>query len=103
MRRGLPSCLITLSDAQDAVDSDLSQRIGTLEERPKQLNAKQHRIEAPRRSLESRRTRREDTRGKILVGAIVLAEDDQDVFSEATLRGMARSGAHARGRELFGI
>jgi len=39
-----------------------------------QLKAKQQRIESRRRSLESRRARREDTRRKILVGAIVLTK-----------------------------
>ena len=64
----------------------ITERIETLEERLKQLKAKQQQIEARRRTLASRRTRREDTRRKILVGAIVLAKVDQGVLEESVLR-----------------
>ncbi len=65
----------------------LGERIETLEDRLKQLKAKQQRIEARQRTLASKRARREDTRRKILVGAVVLAKVDQGVIDQATLRG----------------
>jgi len=82
----------------------LSERIETLEERLKQLKAKQQRVEARRRSLESRRARRDDTRRKILVGAIVLAKVDQGAIPEAELRRWL-DGALTRAddRVLFGF
>ena len=70
----------------------LDERIDTLQERLRQLKAKQQRIEARQRTVASRRARREDTRRKILVGAIVLAKVDQGVIEEATLKGWLKSG-----------
>jgi hypothetical protein len=52
----------------------------------KKLRAKQ-RIESRRRSLESRRARREETRRKILVGAVVLARIEQALLEESVLWG----------------
>jgi hypothetical protein len=77
-------------------------KIQTLEERLKQLKAKQQRVAARKRTLESRRTRRDDTRRKILVGAIVLAKVDQGVIQESVLRGWL-DGALSRAddRALF--
>jgi len=63
------------------------ERIDTLEQRLRELKMKQQRIEARRRSFESRRARREDTRRKILVGAIVLAKVEQGVLEDSVLRG----------------
>ncbi|HUI62976.1 MAG TPA: mobilization protein [Steroidobacteraceae bacterium] len=63
----------------------LTERIESLEQRLKKLKTQQQRQEARKRSLDSRRSRREDTRRKILIGAIVLAKIDQGVFERATL------------------
>jgi len=84
--------------------SDIGERIETLEGRLRQLKAKQQRIEARQRSLSSRRARRDDTRRKILVGAIVLAKVDQGVIADSTLRGWLE-GALTRpdDRALFGL
>lgn len=62
-------------------------RIETLEERLKKLKARKLRMEARKRTIDSRRARRDDTRRKILVGAIVMAKVEQGVLEEATLRG----------------
>ena len=43
-------------------------------------------LEEKRRTLESRRSRKTDTRRKILVGAIVLARVERGGFPEAELR-----------------
>jgi hypothetical protein len=56
-----------------------------LEQRLKELKVKQQRIDARRRSLESRRARRDDLRRKILVGAVVLAKVEQGGFQRSTL------------------
>jgi hypothetical protein len=69
------------------VASKIAERIETLEERLRQLKAKQQRIESRRRHLESRQARRADTRRKILVGAVVLAKVEQGVLAESVLRG----------------
>jgi hypothetical protein len=52
----------------------------------------------------SRRTRQDDTRRKILLGAIVLAKVEQGVIQESVLRGWL-SGALTRAddRALFGL
>ena len=82
----------------------ITERIETLEERLKHLKAKQQKIEARARTAASRRTRRDDTRRKILVGAIVLAKVDQGVIEQAVLRGWLK-GALKRpdDRALFGL
>jgi hypothetical protein len=86
------------------VVAKINETIQTLEERLKQLKAKQQRVAARKRTLESRRTRREDTRRKILVGAIVLAKVDQGLIEEAQLRAWLE-GALTRpdDRALFGL
>jgi hypothetical protein len=82
----------------------ITDRIESLEERLKQLKAQQQRIETRKRTVASRRARREDTRRKILVGAIVLAKVDQGVLEESVLRGWLK-GALTRpdDRALFGL
>lgn len=67
--------------------SKIADRIESLEVRLKQLKAKQQRLESRRRSPKSRRARREDTRRKILVGAVVLAKVEQGLLEKSVLRG----------------
>ena len=62
-------------------------QIRRLEERLRQLKVRKHRTDARRRSLQSRRSRHEDTRRKILVGAVVLAKVEQGALDDAVLRG----------------
>lgn len=82
----------------------IAERIETLEVRLKQLKVKQQRVEARKRSLESHRVRRDDTRRKILVGAIVLAKVDQGVFDAAVLNGWLDAAlSRADDRALFGL
>jgi hypothetical protein len=61
-------------------------RIAQLEDTLRQLKAREQAVEARRRVLESRRKRKDDTRRKILVGAIVLAKVDQGVIDSNQLR-----------------
>ena len=61
-------------------------QIAALEEKLKQLKAREQAVEARRRTLESRRRRKEDTRRKILVGAVVLARVERGEILDADLR-----------------
>jgi hypothetical protein len=86
------------------VASKTADRIDPLEQRLKQLKVQQQRTQARKRTQEARRSRREDTRRKILVGAIVLAKVDQGVIGAQQLRGWL-DGALTRedDRVLFGL
>ncbi len=83
---------------------DLNERISTLEDRLKQLKAKQHQIDTRRRTQESRKTRKDDTRRKILVGAVVLAKVDRGDLSGTQLRQwMSESLTRPDDRALFNL
>jgi hypothetical protein len=69
-----------------------------------ELKAREQAAEARRRTLESRRKRKDDTRRKILVGAIVLAKVEHGDFPEAKLRDWLEGAlVRADDRELFGL
>jgi hypothetical protein len=53
-----------------------------------QLKAREVRIENRQRFVESKLARREDTRRKILIGAVILAKIEQGKFDEKKLRAM---------------
>ena len=83
--------------------ANISGRIDALEQRLKQLKAKQQRSEARQRSLESKRARRNELRRKILVGAVVLAKVEQGGFQQATLQEWLDDALTRPGdRALFG-
>jgi hypothetical protein len=80
----------------------LEERIAGLEEKLKQLKVRQTRAEARRRALESRRARKDDTRRKILVGAIVLTRVEQGLLPESELRAWLEAAlTRADDRALF--
>lgn len=82
----------------------ITERIDSLEERLQKLKAQRQRIEARERTVVARRTRREETRRKILVGAIVLAKVDQEVLSESVLRGwLDKALTRSDDRALFNL
>jgi multidrug resistance efflux pump len=86
------------------VMANISGQIDALEQRLKQLKAKQQQSEARRRSLESRRARRDDLRRKILVGAVVLAKVEDGGFQRATLNEWLDAAlTRADDRGLFGL
>jgi hypothetical protein len=64
----------------------LDDRIASLEQRLKQLKAQQQHVAQRRRAFESRQSRKEDTRRKILAGAIVLAKIEQGVLDGAVFQ-----------------
>ena len=67
-------------------------QITALEEKLRQLKAREQASEARRRGLESRRKRKADTRRKILVGAIVLAKVERGEISAQDLRRWLEQG-----------
>ena len=79
-------------------------KIAELEAKLRQLKERQQAVDARRRTLESRRERKADTRRKILVGAIVLAKVERGEIPEAELRRWLE-GALVRDddRALFGL
>ena len=79
-------------------------QISLLEEKLRQLKAREQAAEARRRTLESRRKRKDDTRRKILVGAILLAKIDQGQFPPEQLRSWLEGAlTRADDRGLFGL
>jgi hypothetical protein len=64
----------------------IDDRIAGLESKLKELKAAQARIDARRRALAAKRSRQEDTRRKILVGALVLARVEQGHLPETEFR-----------------
>ncbi len=84
--------------------SKLDDRIETLKERLEQLKTRQARIEARKRALASRRTRKDDTRRKILAGAILLAKVEAGDFDSRTFRRWVDKALTRKDdRELFGL
>jgi hypothetical protein len=79
-------------------------QIERLEQKLKQLRARQARVQARQRVLRSQRERKDDTRRKILVGAVILAKVDQGVLPEVDLRRwMEGALTRADDRALFGF
>lgn len=63
----------------------LSERIEALENRLGELKHRQQRVEARKRMLQGQRERREDTRRKILVGALVLTQIERGDYPRERL------------------
>lgn len=82
----------------------ISNRIDALEQRLKQLRAQQQRHDARRRSIENRRTRRDDLRRKVLVGAVVLERVQNGLLEELALKSWLDPAiTRIEDRELFGF
>jgi predicted RNase H-like nuclease (RuvC/YqgF family) len=82
----------------------IDSRIEALEAKLKQLKVQQQRSEQRSRTIAARRSRHEELRKKILVGAVVLAKVDAKEFDEKTLRAwMDRELTRADDRALFGL
>ncbi|NML19168.1 mobilization protein [Azohydromonas caseinilytica] len=82
----------------------IDERIAALETKLKQERAKKQKIEARLRSVEQKRKRAEDTRRKILAGALVLElmEQDQQTKQKFLAR-LDRYLIRADDRALFGL
>ena len=82
----------------------LNERISNLEQRLGQLRGQRQREDQRKRTFESRKTRKEDTRRKILIGALVLARVQQGRFSEGELKSwLDEALTRADDRALFGL
>jgi multidrug resistance efflux pump len=66
--------------------ASIEDTIKALETKLKQAKAKKQQIEARKRSIEQKYKRREDTRRKILVGAVILAKVERGEWPELRLR-----------------
>jgi hypothetical protein len=80
------------------------ERIQALEAKLKQLKVQHQRKEARARTVAAKRTRHEELRKKILVGAVVLAKVEAGEFEEAVLKGwMDAALSREEDRALFGL
>ena len=66
----------------------IEERIAALEAKLKQEKAKKQQIEARKRTIESKKKRSEDTRRKILVGAVILAKVERGEWPQEKLLAM---------------
>jgi hypothetical protein len=82
----------------------IDDQITQLQERLKQLKARQQKQAARERTVQVNRNRKADTRRKILVGAIVLARVEQGRLSEPELHGWLDEALdRTDDRALFGL
>jgi hypothetical protein len=82
---------------------EVDERIQALEAKLKQLKVQQQRSEQRARTIAARRSRHDELRRKILVGAVVLAKVEAQEFDEQTLkRWMDRELTRPDDRALFG-
>lgn len=84
--------------------ADLETTIQQLEEKLRQAKAKQAQINARKRAAEAKKQRQEDTRRKVLVGAVVLAEMERGGYIKSTIERLLDQ--HLRrdaDRALFGM
>jgi hypothetical protein len=82
----------------------INQQIETLQEKLKQLKARQVALENRQKAKNLKRERKEDTRRKILVGAVVLAKIAEGVLEEKTLKGwLNQTLTREDERALFGL
>lgn len=73
-------------------------------ERVDQLRAEQQKVEARKKAAETKRTRQEETRRKILVGAVVLAKLEGGSYPEAAFTAMMDAAlTRNEDRKLFGL
>ena len=66
----------------------IDERIAALEAKLKQEKAKKQHIEARKRTMEAKKKRSEDTRRKILVGAVIIAKVERGEWPQEKLRAM---------------
>jgi len=84
--------------------SDLETSIKKLEEKLRQAKAKKAQIEAKKRVAEARKQRKDDTRRKILIGAVVMAElEVSDKLKPAIDKLLAERLTRDDDRALFGL
>jgi hypothetical protein len=97
-----PSPASTPASKSAAPEAEL--RIEAKRLKLEQLKVRQRRLENRIRYLASRQARRDETRRKILIGAVILAKIERGEFDEKKLRAMLSSALTRKDdRELFGL
>ena len=82
----------------------IDDRIEALEAKLKQLKVQHQRKEARARTVAAKRSRHEELRRKILVGAVLLAKVEKGEFEEAVLKKwMEKALTRVEDRVLFGL
>ena len=82
----------------------LDDRVVTLEQKLKQLKVRQQRAVSRATALASSRARKDDTRRKILAGAILLAKVEAGDFDSRTFkRWLEKALVREDDRKLFGL
>lgn len=80
----------------------LADRIATLEAKLKEAKAKQQQIEARQRAADAKRSRQQDTRRKVLVGALILSRVERGEWPREKLLAMIDAAlTRADDRALF--
>jgi len=88
----------------EAAMPGIEDTIKALEEKLKQAKAKRQQIEARKRAVDQKTKRREDTRRKILVGAVILAKVERSEWPESRLQElMDKALTRNDDRVLFGL
>jgi hypothetical protein len=84
--------------------SDADLRVEAKRLKLEQLKVRQLRLENRIRYLASRQARRDETRRKILIGAVILAKIERGEFDEKKLKAMLDSALTRKDdRDLFGL
>jgi phosphopantothenate synthetase len=82
----------------------INQQIETLQEKLKQLKARQVALENRQKAKNLKRERKEDTRRKILVGAVVLSKVEDGSLDKKLLNGWLEAAlTRDDDRALFGL
>lgn len=82
----------------------IEQQIEAAKQRLEELKAKKQKIEAQKRAAEQKRSRKEDTRRKILIGAMILEGINRDEAKKASiLADLDKHLVRADDRALFGL
>jgi hypothetical protein len=82
----------------------IDERIAAIEAKLKQAKAQKQQIEARKRAAESKAKRSQDTRRKILVGAVILAKVERGEWPQAKLLSLMETTLTRKDdRALFGL
>lgn len=82
----------------------VDERIAALKEKLKQEQEKKAKIEAKKRAAEAKKVRADDTRKKVLVGAVILARVERGEWpADKLLAVMDKALTRSDDRALFGL
>lgn len=86
------------------MSEQLEKRIELLEEKLKEAKALKQKQDAQKRALATKQERQNDTRRKILVGAVILAKVERDEWPRDKLLAMLETAlVHKKDRALFDL